>query len=573
MGISADCSENPPKSDQGTKERLLFAHRLQRLLGNMLNRMQATAMSLGASSGQDLAAAFCDLDARVVAQAGADPVLSGSLGPQVAATRDRFQNAARDAIVLASDPGLGGLDTATLTLVTALYGGAEHPVCGYLALRVRYPVPPFGAAAELALGTAPLGHEMSALPPAVGPRYVGFQVASASSGAPRTLDDEGRRQPPTLLTDALLREVARFAPCPRERLSDLLAQRAALRYGLDRLRELLHVLGDECMQFLSRAVLLHSEEACRQAIARLPEGIYAFADSLDSDAAGQSDVAIRVTCMRRGDKLEIDLRESDDAVKGPMNLVAPAVLAVIRHVLWGLLPADVAANDGLLGPVQVHLRPGSLLAAPSTAALLLGVDETARRLADVLCGALAQALPQTIAAAGAGTTSSLYLSFPRLAQIHRERLAGGCGAIPAARSSSGALRSNFAVHSLSAELLERRLPLRVLMHGLRRDSGGTGIHPGGIGEVRELELLSDADVSLAGERRRRPPYGLAGGGPGLVGHDTIQRPPAENKAPREAQPLPSKVCFHGRAGDRLRIESPGGGGHGDAHRAAYFAAL
>jgi N-methylhydantoinase B len=123
--------------------------------------------------------------------------------------------------------------------------------------------------------------------------------------------------------------------------------------------------------------------------------------------------------------------------------------------------------------------------------------------------------------------------------------------------------------SLPAETLERRLPVRVLRHTVRLGSGGTGIHGGGDGEVRELELLAELELTLAGERRRRPPYGLAGGGPGALGRDSLQR----GDSPDTLRLLPEKLCFNGHLGDRLTVQSPGGGGHGDPQRAAFFAAL
>jgi N-methylhydantoinase B len=199
--------------------------------------------------------------------------------------------------------------------------------------------------------------------------------------------------------------------------------------------------------------------------------------------------------------------------------------------------------------------------------LALGSDETARRVYDVLLGAFSQAAPQQSTAAGCGTTSSLYLAGPNL--LHREELAGGCGGGSATDVELGRSWLSRGGRSLPSEILERRLPVRVLRHTVRKQSGGPGLHPGSDGELREFELLADLDVTLAGERRRRPPYGLAGGNPGAVGRDSFQPEGLKEEPVR----LPEKVCFAGHAGDRLIVQSPGGGGHGDPQRAAFFASL
>lgn len=551
------------------KQRRLFAGQLQRLVADTVARFQRTALSLPLSSGQDLACAFCDAAGRSIVDVGADPVLRGSLGAQVTAAISSFPRIpGREAMIAVNDPFGGGLDTGTLTLIAPLYDGMEQQASGYLALRGRSPLLPFGEPGPLAEPPSPPEDELLALPPAVGPRYAGFHKAPAIATMPRTVDDEGPRLPPTLLTDGLIRELARHGRSSRERLGDLLAQREALRYGLERLRELMAAIGAPRLRDLSSALFLRSAEAARTALSGLPDGVYAFADSLDDDAAGRTDIGIRATCILRGGQLQIDLRESDDAVPGPLNTVAPTAAAMARHVLARFLPKDVPVNDGLLAPVQLHLRPGSLLAAAPPAALALGVDETAWRLRDVLLGALAQAAPQKIGAAAGSTKNSLYLARPGAGSIHSERLASGLGGQPEEAADLDAAFLDG--YSLAAEILERRLPVAVRQHKVRRGSGGGGIHAGSDGEVREFELLAELEVTLASERRRRPPYGLAGGGPGAVGRETLLRAGAEEAAARE---LPGKVSFRGRARDRLEIESPGGGGHGDPQRAAFFAAL
>lgn len=554
------------------KERRLFAGQLRRMLDGVVTRLTGSAVSFALSSGQEFACALCDKNGRTVVESGVSPILCGSLGAEVTHSIAAWPtDAARDAILAVSDPTAGGLDAATLTFIAPLRVGstAGGDLCGYLALRVRHPALPFGVPPAGEAPPPPPEDEISALPPAVGPRYNLFQAPPPPPvrTLPRTVDDEGGRLPPSLLSDGLLRQLAKRSRAPRERFGDLLAQRESLLFGLERLRGLVTRL--EPTRFIAgcAAVLAHSEAAMRSALSSLPSGVYAFADSLDDDGSGRTDIAIRATCLlnlKAPGQLQIDLRESEDVVVGPLNSTPATVHAVVRHVLERLLPPSVVRNDGLLAAVIVLLRPASLLSAVSPAPLALGVDETAWRVADVLAGALAQAVPQKALAADSGTTSSLYLFWPGSGLLHRERLLGGVGGGPGSDGRRLALGGS----SVSAELLERQFPLRVVRHEVRAGSGAMGLHPGSDGERREIELLADAMVTLAGERRRRPPYGLAGGGPGSVGRDTLQR-----KDEAVPQLLPGKAAFAGRAGDRLCIESPGGGGHGDAQRAAFFAAL
>lgn len=549
------------------REVLLFARRVERALGDVSMRLMRSALSLPLAAGYELGCVFTDPQGRAIAEAGADPVLTGSLGPQLRAALAATPALARDVVLAMSDPyppaaGIldGGVDLQTLTLLGPVHIGETSELCGYVALAVRYPQPPLGAPLSPTELPPPREDDLSALPPAVGPRYASFQAPEPPSALPRTLDDEGRRLPARLATDALLRELATHARSSRERLGDLLAQRAALRFAVSRLRELIARYGSEKFRHLAAAVLREGEAEARAALSKLPDGIYAFADSLDDDSAGSTDVGIRANCRIRGGSLQLDLRECDDAVPGPLNTTGAAVVAVVRHALRGLLQSRLPPSDGVLAAVEILVRPGSLLAARPPSALALGASETARRLYDVLRGVLSQAAPAAAVAADCGTTSSLFLAGPSF--LHREQLAGGLGGGPGALPAASRLGSP----SLAAELLERQLPVRIWRHAVRPDSCGLGVHSGTNGELRELELLAPVEVTVAGERRRRPPYGLAGGGPGTVGRDTLQRS-------GETRLLPGKVCFQGQPGDRLTVETPGGGGHGDIQRAAFFAAL
>ncbi|HEY1587528.1 MAG TPA: hydantoinase B/oxoprolinase family protein, partial [Polyangia bacterium] len=189
---------------------------------------------------------------------------------------------------------------------------------------------------------------------------------------------------------------------------------------------------------------------------------------------------------------------------------------------------------------------------------------TSQRIVDVVLGALAQALPGKIPSASAGTMSNVLLGDDERA--YYETIGGGAGASPTASGASALQTHMTNTRNTPIEILEQTLPVRVIRYARRRGSGGGGVHAGGDGIVRELELLEAVTVTIIGERRRRPPYGLSGGGPGTVGEDTLQRGDRTVK-------LPGKVTFHAHAGDRLTIATPGGGGHGDPMRAKFWASV
>lgn len=600
-------TDSPQAADSSTVRS--FAAQLDRLLGALLTRAVRSMTSPYLSQDGELACALCDRSGRTILERGGHPVLVGALGAQVralladTATRVALQ---ADAVVLsnsaprlpdatmaeievtAATPAQAALDRRSFTLLVALPGG-ERPAEFYLALCARFPRAPFGVPSDRGAffqpGDEPAdASDLAALPPAVGPRYLPF-AAARPAAPPRTADDEGSELPAVVFSESRAADLGRRAGLQRGEQNDLIGLRAALLHGK---RALISLLGRTPNASACAADLQAGAAAQIAALLdELPAGFYAFADSLDDDGCGATDIPLRATLLlqRRGAgmAMSLDLSDSAEAVAGPLNLPAGATTAVLKEVLFRLAWARSAQrtqgapwlprNDGLLSAVCLRLRRGSLLAAESPYALGLGIDETAQRLFDVLCGAFAQVVPALVGSAGGGTRSALFLSPPDGAQPRggssgspidqRLCLPAGHGAAANPRAVRGALLLDD-LGSLEAQ--EARAPVRIVTLAQRGDSGGMGLRSGGPGWQRELTLLRPAVVTLAGERRRRPPYGLAGGGPGVPGRDRLQRGEAQHT-------LPEKVVLEGQIGDGIVSESPGGAGHGDAQRAAFFASL
>ncbi|HEY8217498.1 MAG TPA: hydantoinase B/oxoprolinase family protein, partial [Acidimicrobiia bacterium] len=221
---------------------------------------------------------------------------------------------------------------------------------------------------------------------------------------------------------------------------------------------------------------------------------------------------------------------------------------------------SIPANGGALRPVRVVAPRGTVVAAAPPVAVGAGNVEVSQRVADVCLGALAIAAPDRLGAASQGTMNNVIVGAATSgrAWVYYETLGGGQGGRPWAPGMSGVHTGMTNTSDTPVEALERELPLRVRRYGLRAGSGGGGTHPGGEGIERELEVLEDAVVSLITERRTSAPWGSGGGGPGAVGENWLLAGGDEARATR----LPDKVTVEVRAGDVVRVRTPGGGGWG-----------
>ena len=326
---------------------------------------------------------------------------------------------------------------------------------------------------------------------------------------------------------------------PAERRADLRAQLAANRTGALRLAELAHRLGAERLREATDAVLDYAERRTRACLAALPDGIFAAADVLE---APEGDLELRLRATLTGERLILDFAGSAPQHRGQPQLPArrhPLGVPVRRarahrprHPALGRrLPADRGARPGGQRPER-----------PPRRAVAAGNVETSSRVADLVLAAFGRAL-------GQGTMNNLTLGNPLFS--YYETLGGGQGACSDADGPSGVHVAMSNTLNTPVEALEREFPLRVIEYALRRGSGGAGLHRGGDGVVREIEALEDMTFSLIAERRRHAPRGARGGEPGLPGRDVL-----------DGRPLPGKVTGTLHAGQRLRIETPGGGGFG-----------
>jgi N-methylhydantoinase B len=483
------------------------------------------AHSANIKERRDASTAVFDLRGEMTMQAEHIPVHLGSMPEAVAAVIDEA-HAEGDAWIL-NDPYRGGTHLPDITIVSPLF--AEGRQLGFAASRAHH--------AD------------------VGGRTPGSMPADS-----RTLDEEGVVIPPTRLArggeldDGLLREITSKMRNPSQRLADLRAQLASNRLAERRIAELAARHGRAQLVAGMAEVLGYAERRTRARIAGFPDGTYRAADALEDDRdGGQNDARIAVTVTVRGEELDIDFAGTDPQTEGNLNCPLSVTKSAAYFVLRVLTDPDIPPSAGAYRPVHVRAPEGSLVNARAGAAVAAGNVETSSRIADVVMLALAQAVPAP--ALGQGTMNNLTLGND--AFTYYETIAGGQGACPDADGPSAVHVAMSNTLNTPVEALELEFPLRVEEYALRRGSGGEGAFRGGDGVVRELRALAEMDFSLITERRRLAPPGAAGGAPGKPGRNLLF--PGDGAA---AEELASKASGRLQAGERLRIETPGGGGYG-----------
>jgi N-methylhydantoinase B len=359
-----------------------------------------------------------------------------------------------------------------------------------------------------------------------------------------TLDEEGVVIPPTRADDAILAGLAAHMRNPDQRLADLRAQRAANLTGIRRMRELAARHGSELLRTATREILDYAERRTRSSLSEMPDGESTAEDVLEGR---DGDIPLRVRATLRGDSLELDFEGTSDQIAGNLNCPLSVTKAACFYAVRVVCDPDAPPSAGAWRPVTVSAPEGSLLHAHSPAAVAGGNVETSSRVADLVFEAMAAFAP--VGAQGQGTMNNLTLSGD--GWTYYETLGGGQGACPGADGPSAVHVAMSNTLNTPIEALETDFPLLVRELSIRRESGGAGRQGGGEGIVRELEAREPMRYTLIAERRRHSPAGREGGGPGAPGRDLLRGDPIAAKSEGELA-----------AGDRLRIETPGGGGHG-----------
>ncbi|MNS47907.1 Acetophenone carboxylase delta subunit [compost metagenome] len=346
---------------------------------------------------------------------------------------------------------------------------------------------------------------------------------------------------------------------------DLNGQLAALELGARRLDGLLDEYGDDTVLESLDTLRERARRLMRDHIARLPDGEYAFEDMLDND--GVRDVALRIALKLTiaGDRLTLDFNGTSPACAGPVNISRATAIAACYVALKHLFP-DVPANAGVLDAVDVVLPDGLVISADRPRPVG-GYTETILRMIDVIFCAMAQAAPQRAMAQAYGTINALSIAGYRSDAARKGQrwvmfsfFGGGHGGHS---DGDGLSHGNAPISTATIpplEILEAAYPVRFTQWALRPDSAGAGTHRGGLGAIYEIELLEDsAEAFIFGERGRSAPKGIAGGGEAALNVFRYQQDGQWRTPPMSSKMLGIQL----QRGDRVRLETPGGGGYGD----------
>src|SRR5579862_9408968 len=474
-------------------------------MGVVLGR---SAYSVNIKERRDYSCAVFDGRGRMIAQAAHIPVHLGSMPLSVEAALRRVRFRPGD-VVLLNDPYQGGTHLPDVTFVRPVFAGKSLEY--FTASRAHY-----SDIGGMSPGSMPVSTD---------------------------LYQEGIVLPPVLLTpevrDLLLANVRN----PREVEGDLAAQEACCDTGARRLLELRARYGADLRRALAE-LQAYARRRMVAAIRKIPLGRFRFEDELDDDGLGTRHIRIRATVERRGDRVRVDFTGSDPQVAGNVNSVYAVTLSAVLYCFRCLVPDDIPLNAGAAEPIAVIAPEGSVVNARPPAAVTAGNVETSQRMVDVVFGALRKALPGVIPAASQGTMNNF--SFGGAGFAYYETIAGGMGARPGADGVSGVHTHMTNTLNTPIEALEHAFPVRVTEYRFRPNSGGRGRHRGGDGLIREVEFLEPAQVSIVSDRRKNAPYGRP---PGKPGRNTLN-----------GRLLEGKTNFRVKAGDRVRIETPGGGG-------------
>ena len=507
-------------------ELKLFSSRVSAICDEMGTVLRRTAFSPNIKDRLDFSCALFSSNGKLFAQAAHIPVHLGSMAFAMESIIENRQWASGDMLVL-NDPYLGGTHLPDVTLIAPVFVEQGASLLGFVANRAHH--------ANIGCDTP------------------GSMPISSS------LEEEGLIIPPTLLfkSGQLQQEALALLQMQGDSLNgDFAAQAGANTLGVQRLQSLLATMSisdyDQGMKELND----YADRITANTIAELQVGEYSFTDYLDDDGCGQLSIRLALTLRIGPDHLELDFRDSSKQVAGNLNCPESVVAAAAFYCVRCLLPGDPPACEGLFRRIHLRTKAGSIVNANRPAAVAAGNVETSSRLVDLVFGALAKVLPDRIPAASQGTMNNVAMGHIDDETGERwdyyETLAGGIGGGPTT-SGRDAVHSHMTnTLNTPVESLEMHYPLRVHRYAVRRGSGGKGKHHGGAGIVREYEFLDEAQLTLLSERRLLSPWGLNEGGAGMKGRNSLN-----------GETLPGKCSIVVKKGDRLLIETPGGGSWGE----------
>jgi len=492
--------------------------------------LRRSAYSPNIKERMDASCALFDADGRLVAQAEHIPVHLGSMPLAVTVLREEFEGRLRagDQWIL-NDPYRGGSHLPDITVLKpTFYRGS---LLGFAVNKAHHADVGGSAPGSMPADSRVLEDE-------------GVVIE------PQKLLDSGRERPGALrLVEAGMRN-------PVERRGDLRAQVAANELGARRYLGFVEKHGVVRVREFESALLAYSERRVRAAIQRLPVGTWRATDVLEAPGS-DADLTISAALTVGRGGVAVDFDGTTPQLEGNLNAPYSVTLSAVYYAVRCMTDPLVPSNAGCTAPIAVTAPRGSLVNPRPPAAVAAGNVETSQRIVDVLFLAFASALPSEVPAQSQGTMNNVLIGGRHRGRdfAYYETIAGGEGALSYRDGQAGIHTHMTNTRNTPVEALELAYPLRLEEYRLIARSGGPGRHTGGDGVRRVIALLAPATVTIISDRRRHAPRGLAGGGDGRRGGNFVVRA-------GRSRPLAAKVTFRGRVGDRIVVETPGGGGWG-----------
>ena len=496
-----------------------------------------TGYSPNIKERRDCSCALFDADAEMIAQAENMPVHLGSMPFSVEAAVDRFSRESLhpgDAILL-NDPFYGGAHLPDLTLVTPVYHEGE-----------------------LIAFTANRAHHAD----------VGGSHAGSVSADSTEIYQEGIRIPPVKLfeqgdpNDAVFDMILSNVRTPDERRGDLRAQEAANETGRRRFNELADRYGTSKLGVALEEIKNYSERRMRAEIDALPDGEYVFEDVLDDDGDGNADLPVAMARTSDGNEILVDFTGTGDQSAGPVKAVFAVTASATYYAVRCVTDPEIPPNHGCYRPITITAPEGTIVNPDPPAAVVGGNLETSQRVTDVVLGAFAEVIPESVVAGSQGTMNNVTFGGedPRSGDPYAfyETQGGGFGGRAGKDGLDGVHVHMSNTMNTPAEVLETAYPLQVARYELREDSGGAGEFRGGLGIRRDITVRDHtATFSLLADRHTHHPYGLLGGTAGSSGSAVSISPNGDTKR------LPQKSTHKLDSGTTVSIRTPGAGGYGD----------
>jgi N-methylhydantoinase B len=440
-------------------------------------------------------------------------------------------------MLLLNDPYISGTHLPDLTLIAPIF--YEEMIIGYAANKAHHTDVGGKAPGSLAADSSELYQEGLIIPPIklVQKGVINRDISNLIRSNVRT---------------------------PEVQMGDIRAQIAANNTGVKRIFELADEYGVNVIHNAMNIIMDNSEKRIRNALQEMPKGTFEAEDFLESVLPNNRDATIAVSITIQDDNISFDYKGTSKQVERPVNAPLGVTIAGIYYTMISIIDSSIPVNDGCFRPIALNIPKGCLMNPFRPAPVAGGNVETSQRNVDVLLKAFSQIVPEKIPAACQGTMNNITIGGQRAdgtPWTFYETIGGGSGARPFGDGVDGIHTNMTNTMNTPIESLEAYLPLKFNLYKLRQDSGGPGMYRGGCGIIRSWTLTSQkATLSIMAERNKYGPWGLYGGKIGLPGRFTLIRKDGTRLL------LQAKSTLEIFEGDTLTIETPGGGGYGEAYK-------